>query len=394
MGNTYSDFYSQKGSSRVNNYSDASAVPSDSPSLGESSTDNEDEPFDSAGAYECYRLSLFTRKTDPLTLLGEDNSHHSVNDKNRIRVKKSESNLRKSDSSCSVSSRASRLSSISDCVYNTERDEKSECKQTTNRNNLEEEEEYTIIDSIGCSPLISRTNSWSNLLDDELTYTQEELAMEGGDEPTWESDMTPSSERGVREFWIVTTASLPWMTGTAVNPLLRACYLSKRNRPHANGQSTVTLLIPWLESLEDRVALYGESWKHATKELQEDYIRRWVCESAGLELESKVESGGIRIQFYPARYHANLSSIFAMGDLCQLIPETSSLGPGSPGPVCILEEPEHLNFYRWQSWRDKFNRKCQHLQGDMIDEKVMLIILLPFFNRLKDVVGVLHTNYR
>ena len=363
MGNSYGYFYSQERSSRVNNWSDAS----DSPSLGESSTDNEEEAFDSTGAYECYRLSLFTRKTNPLTLLGEDKNHHSVNDKDRIRLKNSESNLWKSDSFCSVSTRSSRLSSISDCVYNPERDDKPESKETTNSDNLGEEEEYTIVDSIGCSPLISRTNSWSNLLEDELAYTQEELAMEGGDQPTWESDMTPSSERGFfREFVIVTTATLPWMTGTAVNPLLRAAYLSKRNRPHADGQSTVTLLIPWLESLEDRVALYGESWKHATKEVQEDYIRRWVCESAGLELESKVESGGIRIQFYPARYLANLSSIFAMGDLFQLIPETSSLGPGSPGPVCILEEPEHLLGWGFltpgrQSWRDKFNREFQQM---------------------------------
>ncbi len=44
-------------------------------------------------------------------------------------------------------------------------------------------------------------------------------------------------------------------------------------------------------------------------------------------------------RFYPARYHKYYNSIFALGDICDLIPNDSA-------DVCILEEPEHLNWYR------------------------------------------------
>ena len=184
-------------------------------------------------------------------------------------------------------------------------------------------------------------------------YTPEERDMVDGALPTEESDLTRA-----RDFWIVTTAALPWMTGTAVNPLLRAAYLSQRNRRLGSG-SSVTLVLPWLESPQDRIALYGSEWETAKYQDQEAYIRNWLATSAELPQESQ----DLQIEWYPARYHAALSSIFAMGDLCELVP------PSSQNMICILEEPEHVNFYRApgrKSWRDKFPH----------------------------VIGILHTNYK
>jgi digalactosyldiacylglycerol synthase len=69
-------------------------------------------------------------------------------------------------------------------------------------------------------------------------------------------------------------------------------------------------------------------------------------------------------RFYPARYSKELGSIFALGDICNLILD-------SDADCCILEEPEHLNWMRPTDahiplWTDKF----------------------------KYVVGIIHTNYK
>jgi hypothetical protein len=200
----------------------------------------------------------------------------------------------------------------------------------------EEKEEST------CSAHVPTSSSWSSLTDlasvvgVDSYYTKDELEMPDGDLPTEESDLRPTLAI-VRQFWIVTTAALPWMTGTAINPLLRAAYLSQMNRPFSHGMSTVTLVIPWLESSEDRVALYGDEWKDATQADQEAHIRHWLAQS--LPLEADLNLGGIRISWYAARYHARYASIFAMGDICSLFGDNKL-------DVCFLEEPEHLNVYR------------------------------------------------
>lgn len=174
-------------------------------------------------------------------------------------------------------------------------------------------------------------------------------------EITHQSDLT----RPGRKVFVVTTASLPWFTGTAVNPLLRAAYLCRQlrefNTPNVTTDESepserqwVTLVIPWLELEEDRLELYGSANQFANQTEQEQYIRAWLRDEAGMPDEADEESG-LRILWYPSRYHPGLKSIFAMGDLISLIPEEDA-------DVVVLEEPEHLNWYRapGDGWAKKF----------------------------------------
>ncbi|CAJ2632242.1 unnamed protein product [Trifolium pratense] len=148
-----------------------------------------------------------------------------------------------------------------------------------------------------------------------------------------------------RHVAIVTTASLPWMTGTAVNPLFRAAYLSQSKK------QKVTLLVPWLcES--DQELVYPSNVTFTSPEEQEGYIRNWLEERIGFKADFK-------ISFYPGKFSKSRRSIMPVGDTSQFIPSKDA-------DIAILEEPEHLNWYHHgKRWTDKFNH----------------------------VVGIVHTNY-
>ncbi len=191
------------------------------------------------------------------------------------------------------------------------------------------------------------------------TELQYNISEEDDNHITKQSDLT----RPGRYVHIVTTAALPWMTGTAVNPLLRAAYMHERleainnsNGTQTNTSSYVTLVIPWLELPEDQRQVYNKR-VFESKEEQELYIRNWLAESANMPNAA----AHLNIVFYNARYHADLGSVFAMGDIIQELPPDEL-------DVCVLEEPEHLNWFRapsMNSWTKQYNY----------------------------VVGIVHTNY-
>jgi hypothetical protein len=197
--------------------------------------------------------------------------------------------------------------------------------------------------------------------------------------------ITPQSDLTLpgRHIHIVTTAALPWFTGTAVNPLLRAAYLHRTTQQINRSNVTtsqqpkkrwVTLVIPWLELPEDQELLFnGRIFQNENE--QEQYIRDWLRNDADMPDAACAETG-LEILFYPGRYHSGLGSIFAMGDIIDTIVNianatttttTTTVSINSTSPlalgqqqqldVCVLEEPEHCNWYRapGDGWTKRFN---------------------------------------
>ena len=176
------------------------------------------------------------------------------------------------------------------------------------------------------------------------------------------SDLRPFDRR----IWIVTTACLPWMTGTSINPLLRAAYLAK-DRP----KGKVTLLVPWLELSDQDIAFPpGIRFNHPNEQLA--YVRNWLKERANMpDIVDKLD-----IRFYSGRYHDEYHSIFPMGDVAELIPDDEA-------DVCVLEEPEHLNWYRapfvTKAWTEKF----KHVVGVVSTNNLLSIALSIYFAKCR-----------
>jgi hypothetical protein len=198
-----------------------------------------------------------------------------------------------------------------------------------------------------------------------MLYDSDDEGGEDEDAITAQSDLTLPN----RYIHVVTTAALPWMTGTSVNPLLRAAYLCKMTKQINSAaaaaaaaattndntistktstcpeQQYVTLVLPWLELPQDRRELYPSNLQFDSPEDQELYIRNWMREQDGIQEEADPNTG-IRILFYPARYHSGLRSIFAMGDVCKLILTNDGKDPEQEmGDVAILEEAEHVGYF-------------------------------------------------
>ncbi|KAM0941380.1 putative digalactosyldiacylglycerol synthase [Dioscorea sansibarensis] len=144
---------------------------------------------------------------------------------------------------------------------------------------------------------------------------------------------------------IFTTASLPWMTGTAVNPLFRAAYLAK------DGVRDVMLVIPWL-SEKDQELVYPNKIVFTSPSQHENLVRLWLEERINF-------TSSFSIRFYPGKFAIDKRSILPVGDITEIIPDEEA-------EIAVLEEPEHLTWYHHgQKWKTKFQR----------------------------VIGVVHTNY-
>eukprot|EP01084_Bolivina_argentea_P161965 281875_1 len=172
-----------------------------------------------------------------------------------------------------------------------------------------------------------------------LGYSSEHLETYSGEKVIASSDLALSQQR----IWIVTTASLPWMTGTAINPLLRAAELTSNRE---NG--AVTLVVPYVEPKGQRELLQNSEDSHyvLTEAEQEQGIRNWLKEAGKTNAANR-----LRILFYPAYFSLKLASLFPFGNISKLMVRHGA----SKKDICILEEPERLSLNPAHIWMERFN---------------------------------------
>lgn len=150
-----------------------------------------------------------------------------------------------------------------------------------------------------------------------------------------------------RNIAVVTTAALPWMTGTAVNPLLRAVHLARDGH-------IVTLVLPWVRARESQMKIFGGRY-FRNQEEQRAHIIGWLA-------SNRFDDVLVRLLFYDGVYSQRYGSILPLSAITDVFTAT----PDLDRDVCILEEPEHL------TW---------HHPGS------------PWPSLFRIVIGVIHTNY-
>ncbi|KAJ1478214.1 hypothetical protein T484DRAFT_1630112, partial [Baffinella frigidus] len=153
-------------------------------------------------------------------------------------------------------------------------------------------------------------------------------------------------------------------TGTSINPLLRAWALAKTPEGHR-----VTLCVPFLDPDDQQKVFPDGAPSFATPSEQRAYIRDWMCEN----IPSSPSDPEFNIAFYRARYPPPPPSLFGSRGA-----KWSRDGGGSRD-MAILEEPEHLNWYKVHPWKKRFsfvagivhtNYLAYRLTDDCIPESV------------------------